>query len=272
MFCAIVNPVNDGRCFSRLKVSDADCFGKRTCFFLCGVKESMRAGRGWRCRSMTPVAATDGPLSGNAACGDVVAVPVVDGKRFYAHPGAGFGAVNEVVLADVDARMVAGAGNAEDHNVAGAQAVAGDALTGIGLIAADAWNADAVGGAGPVHESGAVEALGWGGSAEDVRATELTFGRGGDGCSAAAGHADLRGGIAVRTIGLFAAACGQNHGCTKKQQRKESGKGGESKCRHGCPADLSRYRFNILFVDHKEKKCKRDVRKENCMIFGEVVL
>ena len=183
------------------------------------------AGRGYGCRS----------ASGDASGGDVVAVPVVDGKGFDAHAGTGLGTVHEVVLTDVDAGMVAGTGNAENDDVAGTEAAARDALTGICLVPADARNADAVAGAGPVDESGTVEALGRGRTAEDVRTAELTFCRGGNGCAAAAGDAGLRS-VVGGSVGLFSAACGHEHGCAQNQKGEDAEKRTGAKCRHGCPA------------------------------------
>lgn len=258
MFYELLNSKGHGFVSILWEVSAEACSRKGATFPVEGMGAGLFMREPGIRRTLLPHAAPYGLSAGNAARRDVIAVPVVDGKRFYAHPGAGLGAVHEVVLPDVDAGVVAGTGNPEDYDVSGAQTVAGNALTGIGLIAADAGNADAVAGAGPVHETGAVESLGGRGSAENIRTAELTFCRGGDGCSAAAGRIDLRSGVLVRSIGLFAAAGGQNHGCAQKQQWKESGKGGDAKCRHGCPAELSRYRFNISFLDHKEKKCKRN--------------
>ena len=177
---------------------------------------------------------------GDASGRDVVAIPVVDGERFNAHAGPGLGTVNETVLADVDARVVAGARNAENHDVAGAQAAAGNAFARAGLIAADAGHGNAVACAGPVHEAGAVEAARGRGSAGYVGTAELTFGRGGDGRTAAGSGARL---LISRSVGLFAAASGHEKGHAQKKQRNIPIEGMIAMCRHDGPAGVESVTF-----------------------------
>ena len=172
---------------------------------------------------------------GDAPGRDVVAIPVVDGERFNAHAGPGLGTVNETVLTDVDARVIAGARNAENHDVAGAQTAAGNAFAHAGLIAADAGHGNAVACAGPVHEAGAVEAAGGRGSAGYVGTAELAFGRGGDGRTAAGSGARL---LIGRSVGLFAAASGHEKGHAQKNQRNIPIEGMIAMCRHDGPAGV----------------------------------
>lgn len=208
---------------------------------------ALRAGRSWwrvnvplsLSVSERPMTATEREAnrsaSGDAPGRDVVAIPVVDGERFDAHAGPGLGTVDETVLADVDARVIAGARNAENHDVAGAQTAAGNAFARAGLIAADAGHGNAVAGAGPVHESGAVEAARRRGAAGHVGTAELTFGRGGDGRAAAGNGAGL---LIGRSVGLFAAASGHEKGHAQKKQRNIPIEGMIAMCRHDGPAGV----------------------------------
>lgn len=198
----------------------------------------------------------NGMESGSAPCyapgRDVVAVPVVDGKRLDAHTCSGLGAVHEVVLTDIDAGVVAGAGNSEHHNVARAQAVAGNAPAYAGLIAADAGHGNAVLGTGPVHESGAVESAGGGGAAGNIGAAELALGRGGYGCTAAGGNVHRLS--VAGSVGLLAAARSHEKGHAQKQQRKIPIQGMSAKSRHDGPAGVEKYNISLLW--YPPKSCK----------------
>ena len=180
-------------------------------------------------------AATSAP--GDATGRDIVAIPVVDGQRFDAYACPGLGAVHKVVLTDVDTRMIAGTRNSEDDDIAGTQIASCDSPAGTGLIAADAGNGNAVAGAGPVDQSGAVEAPGRRSSAGNIGAAELAFGRGGYGGAGSGRYLCRRRGGAIV---LFAAAGGHEHGCTQEQQGKKTKQGVNTKCRHGSPAEVER--------------------------------
>ena len=183
---------------------------------------------------------------------DVVAVPVVDGKGLDAHAGPGLGAVNEVVLADVDARVVAGTRNAEDDDIARAQTATGNALSYAGLIAADAGHGNTVAGTGPVNEAGTVETAGRRGAAGNVGTAELTFGRGGYGSTAAGG--DISRLTVIGPVGLLTAASGHEKGHAQKKQRKIPIQGMSAICRHDGPAGVEAY--NTPFVWYLEKSFK----------------
>lgn len=198
------------------------------------------------------VGAAERSASRHAAGRDVVAVPVVDGEGFDANACPWLWAVNEVVLPDVDAGVIAGTRNAEHDDVARPQTAAGNALSDAGLIAADAGNGNAVGGAGPVDEAGAVEAAGGRGAAGNVGAAELTFGCGGYGCSAAGGDAVRL--MVVWPVGLFTAACGHEKGHAQKQQRKIPIQGMSAMSRHDGPAGVET--CNISFLWYPGKSCK----------------
>lgn len=164
----------------------------------------------------------------------IVAVPVADGKRFDAYAGSGLRTVNEVVLSDVDAGVIARPGNSEHHDVAGAKTAARNALACAGLIATDAGNVDAVSGTGPVHETGAVEAFGRRGASGNVGAAQLTFGRGGNGRAAAGGNAAL---LRIgRSVGLLAAARHCDQSREEKQKKEAAMQSMDVRSRHGDPA------------------------------------
>lgn len=172
----------------------------------------------------------------HAAGRDVIAVPVFDGQRFDAHAGARLGTVNEAVLADIDAGVVAGTRDAEHHDVSRAQAASGNALSHAGLITADARHVDAVSGAGPVDETGAVEASGRGRTAGNIGTAELALGRGGNG-GAAGGNTALR--AVGRPVGLFSAGGKKEKRRPENQQRKTPEQGRKA-CRHGDPAGVEK--------------------------------
>ena len=164
----------------------------------------------------------------------VIAVPVVDGQRLDAHAGPGLGTMHEVVLADVDAGVIARARNPEHHDIAGAETAARNTLTDARLVSTDTGNSNAVSGTGPVDETGAVESFGRGGAAGNVGTAELAFGRGRNGRTAAGSHAAL---LRIgRAVGLFAAACHHQKGREQNQQQKAAMQSMSARCRHGDPA------------------------------------
>ena len=118
----------------------------------------------------------------NASSAYIVAAPVVDIKGLHADLGAGFGAVYEVALADVDTGMIAGTRDTEDHDIPGAQIVASYLGPCSGLIPAYAGDRDAMSAVTPEHESRTVESAGGGGAAVNIRSSDLSQGRLGDGC------------------------------------------------------------------------------------------
>lgn len=173
--------------------------------------------------------------AGYTTCRDIVAVPVADGKRFNTYPRSGLGTVHKVVLTDVNARVISGTRNPEHHNVAGAEVAAPDALSGTGLIPADAGNGNAVSGTGPVDKAGAVETSGGRSAPGNIGATKLTLGCGSYGRTAA--RRGLRG-IVGGAIRLFAAGGRHKQGRTQKQKGKEAKQRMSTKCRHGSPAGV----------------------------------
>lgn len=172
----------------------------------------------------------------HAAGRDVVAIPVFDGQRFDAYAGTRLGTVNEAVLADIDAGVVAGARDAEHDDVAGTQTAPRNTSSHAGLITADTRHVDAVSGAGPVDETGTVESLGRGRTAGNIGTAELTLGRGGNG-GTAGGNTALR--AVGRPVGLFSAG-GKKEKRRPENQQSKTPEQRRKACRHGDPAGVEK--------------------------------
>lgn len=89
---------------------------------------------------------------------DVMLFPVHVVKRIQAYARARLRTVYESPSAYVDAGMIVEPRDLEYDDISRAQVRPVDFAAGIGLIVADSGNGDAVAGARPVHEAGAVEA------------------------------------------------------------------------------------------------------------------
>lgn len=112
---------------------------------------------------------------GDAAACDKMFAPVVDGKRFDANAGSWLGAMDKLVLPEVDARMVARPRDLEYDDIPGTQVRTFDLDADLGLILAHARYPHTVSGAGPVDQPGTVKARGRGVAAVSVGAAKLAL-------------------------------------------------------------------------------------------------
>ena len=189
--------------------------------------------------------------SGHASGRYIIPIPVLNGKGFNAYARPGLGTVHEVVLSDVYAGVISGAGNSEYHNIAGTKISARNFFSDGGLFPADSRDGNAVSGAGPIDKTGTVKALGRRRAAKHIGTAKLAFCRGGDGRAAA-------GGVMLRLsvgwpVGLFAAAGQHEKSRAQKQQRKAPTQGTNLIGHHEDPAGVERY--NVLLC-HTESTCK----------------